>query len=115
MAGSSAKVAPDDGGKAAPDENLSFLAKLIDEQKRWEPSREIVIGRRCCGCGGRRSESSELFRAQLYDIFEEPMSSFLAMGVSCFIMTLIAISILCFILQSEESIATFCWTGGCAK
>jgi hypothetical protein len=111
----SAKVAPADVAKEEQEDTRSFLTKLIDEQKNWEPSREIVIGRRCCGCGGRRSESSELFRAQLYDIFEEPMSSFLAMGVSCFIMTLIAISILCFILQSEESIATFCWTGGCAK
>ena len=105
MSGSSAKVAPADNMNNAErsDDGRSFLRKLIDEQKHWQPSKDVVVGRRCCGCGRKRSVRSELTRAQLYDIFEEPMSSRLAMSLSAFIMTLIAISIFCFILQLPDS------------
>jgi hypothetical protein len=103
-------VAPADDANNAErlDDKRSFLRKLIDEQKNWEPSGDVTPAHRCCGCGRKRSYQSELTRAQLYDIFEEPMSSRLAMSLSAFIMTLIAISILCFVLQSEESVADLC-------
>merc|ERR1719235_934686 len=77
----------------------SFCAAVKEQYHRWEPQREVKRDQRFCGCGFKFSSKAQLRRAWIYELFDDPGSSYLAAIMAAVILTLIAISIFAFTIE----------------
>lgn len=80
----------------------SFCAAVKEQYHRWEPQREVKRDQRFCGCGFKFSSKAQLRRAWIYELFDDPGSSYLAAIMAAVILTLIAISIFAFTFTTCE-------------